>query len=208
MDLGSNFLTLSVKLDDFTAEDILARYPKNIANKLLKSQSLVDEIITNNPSPDVSITIRHDWYLTKNKNTAAIAFKFSKDAEQAAVIVKEAKDMQKICPFSAKKCINLISGILKKEHINFVSSTATNPEKAHVFNQYHFGLFLDFYNIKNNPQLCYKYTIHQQNSNSYSQKVVDLIIEAIKKDPEHIIQNLRKELKKQVNPRSKGILST
>lgn len=195
-ELGNNFLTLSVKLDSFGDNDILARYPKHIAEKLLRTQTAVNAVVSDNPSPDVAITIKHDWCLTKKKDTSTMTFTYTKDAEMAAIVIKEPKDMQVLCPFNAKSCVEIIERTIRKEKINFINPIAQTIDKKNIFNKYHFDLFIKFYSIKQNHRLCYRYSVNRQSFNSYSQKVIDMILEEIKKDPEHIIQNLKKRLKK------------
>ncbi|MFQ9802154.1 MAG: hypothetical protein ACLR23_28230 [Clostridia bacterium] len=71
------------------------------------------------------------------------------------------------------------------------------------FNNYHFTNFCKHFQLKENDKFCY---VHRQFSTpqySYSQQVIDFIVEEIQKDPQHILDNI----KNKANPRGKGILS-
>ena len=68
--------------------------------------------------------------------------------------------------------------------------------EAKRFNSSHFRLFCQYFEIKNNPKLCYTYKISSQPQYSYSLQTIDFIVEEIKKDPENIIQNLKEKMQK------------
>lgn len=193
-DLNSNFLTLSVKLSAITESEIQARYPKEIADKLLKACEQITHSIDSTSNPTYAIPVRHDWYLTKKPKEATLAFTFTKDADKAATIIKEPKDMHKIYPFSMKECLRQINQYIKRSNLPFVnpSPSARNND----FNKYHFNLFVNFYDIKSNPEYCYEYSPNNLPMFSYNQKFIDFVCELIKKDPEHIIQNLKENIPK------------
>ena len=67
-------------------------------------------------------------------------------------------------------------------------------EKVKKFNSYHFNLFCKYYGIKDNPKLCYQHQL--THTYGYSIQTIDFIVEEIKKDPDNIIQNLRRFLTK------------
>lgn len=88
---------------------------------------------------------------------------------------------------------------LNLEQIINLRNTSTHfitEDKRHEFNKNHFDLFVKFYNLKSNPDYCYKYELGKHISYSYSEKALNLIFEEIKKDPEHIIQSLKNNIKK------------
>lgn len=61
---------------------------------------------------------------------------------------------------------------------------------------YHFSLFCDYYNIKKNEKLCFVYEIYSQPSYSYSYQAIEFIYDEIRKDPDNIIKNIKKYIKK------------
>ena len=64
------------------------------------------------------------------------------------------------------------------------------------FNQYHFKLFCNYFNIKSNPKFCFINKIGAYPTYSYSLGAKDFIVNEIKKDPNNIISNLKEKLKK------------
>ena len=193
-DLNSNFLTLSVKLASITESEIKARYPKEIVDKLLNTTEQITQSINSMPNHTYAIQIRHDWYLTKKSKEASASFAFTKDADKAAAIIKEPKDMHKIYPFSTKECIKRINQYIKRNNLNFTNPSVSAQDNN--FNRYHFNLFISFYDVKSNPKYCYEYAPNQLPLFSYNQKLIDFICEQIKRDPEHIVQNLKYNISK------------
>lgn len=64
-----------------------------------------------------------------------------------------------------------------------------------TFNQYHFQLFANYYDIKSNPKFCYINTIGSTPKYSYSIQAIDFIVEEFKNDPNNIIDNLKNKLR-------------
>lgn len=195
--LGSNFLTLSIKLEPIEAEIIKARYPKEIAERLLKTNMQISEAISSTNNVNYAIHIQHDYYLTKKRNEATAIFSIAKEGEEAVKLIKSPQDMKQRCPYSTNDCIKRINTFIKRNDLNFLNPATSAPEnKKHEFNKNHFDLFVKFYNLKTNTDYCYKYQSGKLISYSYSEKALNLIFEEIKKDPEHIIQSLKNNIKK------------
>lgn len=196
-DIPANFLTLSIKLSPINPEELQARYPKAIAMKLLQTVKMLNDSMPVEGNDKYAVLIKHDIYITKKAELATASVSITKDADKAAFILKETKDMQRSCPYRRKGCIELINKRLKKEHINFINpSKLPSDEKYNTFNTSHFDLIVKFYQIKENPKYCYKYDRSTQILFTYSEAAIDLIVNEIKKDPEHIIQNLKEQIKK------------
>lgn len=194
--LGSNFLTLSVKMDDLSLESIKARYPVNIANKIISTMTSIGKTIITVDNSKYAIPVRHDYYITKNPKQATATFSISKDAEHAAFIVKEMHDMKESCPHRMSDCIEIINKHIRKHIPDFINPAPSDESKRHIINQYIFNLFVKFYNLKQDDSYCYKYKNGQSTYYSYSNKAIQLILDCIKKDPKHIVQNLKNNIGK------------
>ncbi len=192
--LGTNFLTLSVRLSTIKETEIKAKYPKEIADKLINAFEDISASIGEKPSPNYAIQIRHDIYITKKENGASAKVFITNDADKAAIILKEPKDMHSLYPYSYKKSIDMINKRIRKDNIPFVNPGSSGAQN--VFNKYHFDLFLKFYNMKNDPKYCYHYIAGSVPFYSYNDRTIDLIIEEIKKNPEHVIQDLKTSIAK------------
>lgn len=195
--LGANFLTLSIKLDPINPEVIKARYPYEIAEKLLKLNMQVSKNISETNNPNYAIIIKHDYYLTKKQKEATAIFAIAKEADEKVKIIKTPQDMLQKCPYSASDCIKRINGWIKRDKINFINpAISVTPDKLHIFNKSHLDLFLKFYNIKDNESYCYTYTQGKQKLYTYSEKVLEFIYGEIKANPEKVILHLKNNIKK------------
>lgn len=193
--LGSNFLTLSVRLSDIDEAEIKARYPSTIVSKLLHTKENIENSLPDNGQDKYAIKVTHDWALVKNPKHATATFSISSSADEATYIMKQTIDPQASYPFKTKKCIDLINKWIRGEGIPFVSP-ARPEEQPGRFNTNHFDLFCKFYNIKENDLYTYCYNLNSNPSYSYNQKLIEFMKTEIRKDPEHIIQSLRAKIKK------------
>ena len=133
-EIGKGFLVLIGITDTDT---------KEIADKLIAAFEDISSSIGDTPNPNYAIKIRHDWYLTKKESDASTKVVLTKEAEKAAYILKETKDMHAAFPYTYSKCLDTINRWIKKENIPFVNPK--NPAgPKNVFNNYHLDLFLKF----------------------------------------------------------------
>ena len=177
--IPQNFLTLTVSYNSLNTDEIRAKYPKEIAEKLIGANEEHAPIIDENNNR-FAIRVNHHYYITKKKEeAAAIVGIDSGESTENIKIVKQLQDPNDIYKYTAKKCCSEINRRLEKLNIKL------------DFNQYHFRLFCNHYSIKQNTKLCYISKMFSQPQYSYSLQTIDFIVEEIKKDPENIIQNLK-----------------
>ena len=184
--IPQNFLTLSVSLQALEDSKIIGKYPEEIANKILENKNKIEDLSINN-NAKFSIRIDHFYFITKNKDLATNLVKIDNTSTDSIKIVKELKDPNNTHKYTAKHCIAQIKGILAKENINLKYNG--NVVK---FSSFHFTNFCKHFGLKENSQYCY---IHKQFSTpqySYSQKAIDFIVNELVKDPEHILDNIKK----------------
>lgn len=183
-----NFLTLSVSMKALNESEIIAKYPEEIAAKLITTSKQISDTIEMN-NAKFAIRIEHHHYITKNKDKATSIVGIDNSADAKVKIVKELKDPNVTHKYSSTNCIKQIRERLKRNNIVLLYQ---GDEKE--FNSYHFNLFCKYYNIKGNPKLCYQHQL--THTYGYSIQTIDFIVEEIKKDPDNIIQNLRNLLSK------------
>lgn len=181
--IPQNFLTLTVSYNALNADEVRAKYPKEIADRLINTNEELKLVINEN-NERFAIRVDHYYYITKDKNRASTIVRVDNTAETNVKIVKQMQDPNDTYKYTAKKCCAEINRRLEKLTINI------------KFNKYHFGLFCKYFEIKENSKLCYISKMFSQPQYSYSLQTIDFIIEEIKKDPENIIQNLKAKLKK------------
>lgn len=186
--IPQNFLSLAVSMKALSEEEIIAKYPEEIATRLINTNDMLSELVQNNNSA-FAIRIEHHHYITKNKDQATSFIKIDPCAEVEAKIIKDVRDPNDTHKYTAKSCIKEINTRLDKLGIILTSS-----EQVIKFNAYHFNLFCKYYCLKDNPKYCYTYKMTTNPTYSYSILTIDFIIDEIKKDPDKIIQNLKQLL--------------
>ena len=183
-----NFLTLSISMKALSESEIIAKYPEEIANKLLVINETISDMIASH-NDKFAIRIEHHHFITKDKSKATSIVGIDNSADAKVKIVKELKDPNVTHKYSSTSCVAEICARLNRLGI----SLKFNGEPKR-FNAYHFNLFCKYYGIKENPKLCYQHQL--THTYGYSIQTIDFIVEEIKKDPDNIIQNLREYLSK------------
>lgn len=186
--IPQNFLTLSVSMKALDESEIIAKYPEEIATKLLNTNTnITDKILENNDK--FAIRIEHHHFITKNKDKATSFVSIDNSADAKVKIIKELKDPNTTHKYSTTSCVKEICTRLTRLGIELKYNGESKK-----FNNYHFNLFCKYYGIKNNPKLCYKH--HLTGTYGYSIQTIDFIVDEIKKDSDNIIQNLKNNLTK------------
>lgn len=178
-----NFLTLAVSMKSLDENIIRVKYPEEIAERILDTNSSLAPMINEN-NQSFAIKIEHYHYLTKDKNKATSFVHVDKTAEAGVKIIKELKDSSNTHKYTMKTALKEINRQLQKEGIDL------------KINSYHFDLFNKVFRLKENERYCYIHKIYAQPSYSYSMQAIELIVGEIKKDSENILNNLKKMAKK------------
>lgn len=184
--IPQNFLTLSVSMKALNETEIIAKYPEEIATKLLNKKTDIDDISTNS-NEKFAIRIEHYHYLTKNKDKATSFIKIDNSANSAIKIIHDVKDPNNTHKYTAKSCINTIRERLTKENITLFYNG--NEAKFTIF---HFINFCKYYGLKTSEKFCYTHRQFSTPQYSYSQQIIDFIVDEIKKDPANILNKIKK----------------
>lgn len=187
--IPQNFLTLAVSMRALSQEEIVAKYPEEIATKLISVNNNISDMVQSHNNA-FAIRIEHYHYLTKDVDKATSLVRIDKNAETPVKIIKDIKDPNDTHKYTTKNCIKEICSRLDKLGISLIDKDETKK-----FNAYHFELFCKYYSIKTNKKFCYTYKLTTNPTYSYSIQTIDLIVDEIKKDPEHIVPNLKEYLK-------------
>ncbi|MBQ3504268.1 MAG: DUF3644 domain-containing protein [Oscillospiraceae bacterium] len=189
--IPQNFLTLSVSMKALNESEIRAKYPGQIAERLISAENTISSEIAENNSA-FAIRIEHYHYITKDRSKATDIVHIDSAADPGIQIIKELKDPNETHKYSAKKCIQEINNRLTRKKITLMYNG-----EAVAFTSYHFNLFCKYYKIKENPKLCYVYTVTSSPSYGYSLQAIDFIVAEIAKDPVNIVDNIKKWIKKE-----------
>ena len=185
--IPQNFITLAVSMKSLSESEIRAKYPEEIANKIMNTNKIISEMVGENNS-GFAIRIDHHHFITKDKSKATSIVHIDKDAEVGVKILKELKDPNETHKFNAKKCIDEVNKRIRKLKIKELDDFR--------FNKYHFDLFNKYFDIKSNDRYCYTHRVNAVPTYSYSIQTIDLIVDEIKKNPQNIIEDLKKNVKK------------
>jgi len=183
--IPQNFLTLAVSMKALDETFIRAKYPDEIANKIIDINKQLEPVIAENNN-GFAIKIEHLHFITKDKNKATSFVYVDKNAESGVKIIKELKDPNNTHKYTMKNAMKEINRRLQSLNIDF------------VINQYIFNLFNTVYGIKENEKYCYIHKQYSQPSYTYSMQAIELIVGEIQKDPDNIIENLKKHKKSEV----------
>ena len=178
--IPQNFLTLTISMKALKESVIRAKYPEELSNKIFSLKRDIDktsEDTANNPA--FVININHNHYITKDKSKADTIIAIDKNSDDKAKIIKEIKDINNTHPYTMTRAL---------ERIN-------NSLTTKKFNRNEFLLFVNYYELKNQERFCYTLMNDGKPRYYYSQQAIDFIIGEYVKDPENIIQNLKKKLK-------------
>ena len=173
-----NFLTLAVSMKALDESIIRAKYPEEIASKIIDTNNQLEPMIAEN-NQSFAIKVEHLHFITKDKNKATSFVHINKEAETGVKIIKELKDPNNTHKFTMKNAIKEINRRLQSEGINF------------EINQYIFNLFNKVYGIKENEKYCYVHRQYAQPSYTYSMQTIELIVGEIQKDPKNIVEYLK-----------------
>lgn len=177
-----NFLTLAVSMKALDENIIRAKYPEEIANKMISTDEQLRSMIEEN-NQGFAIKIEHLHFITKDKNQATSFVHVDKNAETGVKIIKELQDPNNTHKYTMKTALKDINRRLQSASIEM------------EMNQYEFGLFAKVYGIKENEKYCYIHKQYAQPSYTYSMQAIDLIVEEVKKDPNNIVENLKRTIK-------------
>lgn len=189
--IAQNFLTLSIRPEELSADEIKGKYSAPMAKKLIHERDKISQDIQANNST-FAIPIQTTLAITKNKKKADILVSVVGDSGNDVRIVKEIKDPNSIYINTTSIVVKQVNRRLKASNILLTKNSNGELRKSH-FTSHDFQLFAKFYDVKTNPKYCYYYKLG--NRYGYSTQLVDFLVSEIKKDPEHIIQSLKINLK-------------
>ena len=160
--IPQNFLTLAVSMKALDENTIRAKYPEELAEKLILTKKELDPLIADN-NQGFAIKIEHFDFITKDKNKATAIVHIDKNAETGVKIIKELQDPNNTHKYTMKNAVKEIDKRLKKFGISF------------SMNAYIFNLFNVVYVLKENPKFCYVHKQYSQPSYTYSMQAVEFI---------------------------------
>lgn len=198
--LPDNYMVLTLNRGAISPQEITARYTQETATHMLLENNVITTQEKTVDNVKYAAEYKTDFRLTKS---TGIPVHFDKNAEIHANVLERLADPQSKYPYLAKPCINLI----RKKLGDIQLTTASGTSKR--FNSYHFNLFVTCYQMKQSKEFCYVFNFDKDHANKkynrylYSEKAVALIVKEVRRDPEHIIETLKKRIAKNATVKKK-----
>lgn len=185
--IPQNFLTLPITMTDLEDSEITAKYSPEVSNKILELKNSIDNLSIHN-NDKFAININHHYFITKKEDKATSIIKLDNTCENDEIrIVKELQDPNNTHKYTAKSCIKIIKDTLMKSGIIL----KYNNEET-LFNHFHFKILCNYYGIKENTTFCYIHTQYKTPQYCYSQQCINFIVTELSKDPDNILDNIKK----------------
>lgn len=182
--ISQNFLTITANYEPLSSEQIRLKYPPEIAERFIQQSNQIDVLTQEYDSDKFAIPIKQNLYITKKKNEADFVIAMASESPNKVAIVKELKDPANTHKYAFNNVIAVVNNRLSKSNIKLGYKNG--------FNSYVLNLFIEFYDIKNDNKYSYKHSLGNSASYTYSEKLVDFIVNEIKKNPDGFVESLKK----------------
>lgn len=182
--ISQNFLTITANYEPLSNEQIRLKYPPEIAERFIQQSNQIDVLTQEYDSDKFAIPIKQNLYITKKKDEADFVIAMASESPNKVAIVKELKDPANTHKYVFNNVIAVVNNRLSKSNIKLGYKNG--------FNSYVLNLFIEFYDIKSDNKYSYKHSLGNSTSYTYSERLIDFIINEIKKNPDGFVESLKK----------------
>ncbi len=182
--ISQNFLTITANYEPLSNEQIRLKYPPEIAERFIQQSNQIDVLTQEYDSDKFAIPIKQNLYITKKKDEADFVIAMANESPNKVAIVKELKDPANTHKYAFNNVIAVVNNRLSKSNIKLGYKNG--------FNSYVLNLFIEFYDIKSDNKYSYKHSLGNSTSYTYSERLIDFIINEIKKNPDGFVESLKK----------------
>lgn len=182
--ISQNFLTITANYEPLSNEQIRLKYPPEIAERFIQQSNQIDVLTQEYDSDKFAIPIKQNLYITKKKDEADFVIAMASESPNKVAIVKELKDPANTHKYAFNNVIAVVNNRLSKSNIKLGYKNG--------FNSYVLNLFIEFYDIKSDNKYSYKHSLENSTSYTYSERLIDFIINEIKKNPDGFVESLKK----------------
>lgn len=181
--IAQNFLTITTNYEPLSNEQIRLEYPAEIAERFIQQSNQIDVLTQEYNSDKFAIPIKQNLYITRKKDEADFFVAMASQSPNKVTIVKELKDPANTHKYTFNNVIAVVNNRISKANIDL------GYKKG--FNSYVLSLFIDFYNVKDDIKYSYKHSLGNSESYTYSEKLIDFIVDEIKKNPTIFVDSLK-----------------
>lgn len=182
--ISQNFLTITANYEPLSNEQIRLKYPPEIAERFIQQSNQIDVLTQEYDSDKFAIPIKQNLYITKKKDEADFVIAMASESPNKVAIVKELKDPANTHKYAFNNVIAVVNNRLSKSNIKLGYKNG--------FNSYVLNLFIEFDDIKSDNKYSYKHSLGNSTSYTYSERLIDFIINEIKKNPDGFVESLKK----------------
>lgn len=182
--ISQNFLTITANYEPLSNEQIRLKYPPEIAERFIQQSNQIDVLTQEYDSDKFAIPFKQNLYITKKKDEADFVIAMASESPNKVAIVKELKDPANTHKYAFNNVIAVVNNRLSKSNIKLGYKNG--------FNSYVLNLFIEFYDIKSDNKYSYKHSLGNSTSYTYSERLIDFIINEIKKNPDGFVESLKK----------------
>ena len=182
--ISQNFLTITANYEPLSNEQIRLKYPPEIAERFIQQSNQIDVLTQEYDSDKFAIPIKQNLYITKKKDEADFVIAMASESPNKVAIVKELKDPANTHKYAFNNVIAVVNNRLSKSNIKLGYKNG--------FNSYVLNLFIEFYDIKSDNKYSYKHSLGNSTSYTHSERLIDFIINEIKKNPDGFVESLKK----------------
>lgn len=187
--MSQHFLQLSANHSSFVEDEYRVKYAPEVLEKMIQQFNDIDVLIDQYNSEAFAIPIKHTLYFEKDKNKADFIVSIDRTSSNKIMPVKELKDPANTHKFSFKNVVVVVTEYLRKHNINLGYPKG--------FNTAVLTWFIDFYSIKDEPKYTYEHHVGDRLIGcSYSQALIDFIIDEIKKNPDKFVDGIKPNKKR------------
>lgn len=192
--IPDNYLILSVNRTDLDGQSIRSKYTPEVAERLLAAQNDIDRRSMEVDNAKYAAYFYTEFRLSKKDG---IPIRVDNSADSSARIIKQLVNPAERYPYRMKDLLELVNRHLRKRKVRLVYKGNADVR----FNTWHFDLFAKCYGMKQDERYAFDRASPSEkraghHSYIYSNAAVEFIVDEIAKDPPHIVEKLKRRLRR------------
>jgi len=171
---------LNILIDDtsFDKVEMIKKYDEGTIAKFEKNLKRITKLVEGNGNEKLAISINHNICIVKDPSKAESSVSVAKDAKDAIMFVDKPRNANLTHPYNGKRLIEAINKVVKSEY----------PQLR--FNYSELKLYCEENNVYTDQNFCYTVETDANPKRTFSKKLIERIINDIKKNPQ-IFENLK-----------------
>lgn len=177
------FLSVSSFSKQVSPDSFKRKYGIQLYEKYVQTLKDTEQLLQT-PNNKIALSIDLNLAVVKREDKADLKVSIAKDSNNQVVFLKETRDVNQYYPYNQKRAIKFLNDKIDKNNLKIKFS----------LNQFTFQLICKYFNLYNDPSMCYKVQIDSQPRKMFSHKMVEFIYSEIAKDT-NLVNNIKKKKK-------------